>query len=70
MIKMDLPRQKSATYKIRMKHAGGHVHLRFFSKYTGSATWAGIGELVIADDEVTSFLSGLLSSHFLEEEDS
>ena len=55
-------------YRVRFKEAGGHVHLRVFSRRAGQETWAKCGDLTISASEVTSFQRAFGKAEFLEED--
>ena len=52
---MSEVKQRDAEYKITSTHLGSHVHLSVWSRYIGSATWARLGSLVLAEDEVEAW---------------
>jgi hypothetical protein len=55
-------------YRVRYKEAGGHVHLRVFSRRTGQETWAKCGDLTISASEVHSFRQAFSKAEFLRED--
>jgi len=64
---MDLPEQISHEYRVRYKHAGGHIHMRVFSRRKGQETWAKCGDLVIDETEWVSLVQ-TFKAEFLEED--
>lgn len=52
-------KQRDAEYKMRASLHGSHYHCAFFSRYRGQATWAKIGDLVVAEDEIASFVESM-----------
>lgn len=52
-------KQRDAAYKMRVKKAGGHYHCSLFSRYVEQSTPAKIGVLVVAEDEIASFVRAM-----------
>lgn len=52
---MSEVKQRRAEYKITSTHLGGHVHLSVWSRWIGSATWARLGALTLAEDEIETW---------------
>lgn len=54
-------------FRTRAEKLGGHYHVRFFTADNALRTWAGIGTLVMDEEDYRSLKLSLKGDHLLEE---
>lgn len=61
-----MTQQRDCDWKIRYQLRGAHYHCRLFSRYRNNATWESIGELVVRENEWSSFVNAFGNAAFEE----